>query len=74
MTADHKQILSDSKDHKKIIEKGPPEDVPNGIKDVQLPLPQEPLSGMVNKFGSRVRLHFKTELEQLWLGTKGSTC
>lgn len=26
---------------------------------------------MVNKHGNKVRLHFKTELEELWIGTKG---
>lgn len=35
------------------------------------PLPTQPLSGMVNKHGNKVRLHFKTALEELWIGTKG---
>lgn len=34
-------------------------------------LPEQSLSGMINKFGSKVRLHFRTDLEQLWIGTKG---
>ena len=34
------------------------------------PLPPS-LSGMINKYGTKVRLHFKMELEQLWLGTHG---
>ena len=35
-------------------------------------LPPQPLSGMVNKHGSKVRLTFKLEEDQVWLGTKGS--
>lgn len=34
-------------------------------------LPPQPLSGMVNKHGSKVRLTFKLEEDQIWLGTKG---
>jgi hypothetical protein len=37
----------------------------------QEPLPAQPLSGMLNKFGAKVRLHFKLEMDQLWIGTKG---
>ena len=39
----------------------------------QEPLPAQPLSGMLNKFGAKVRLHFKLEMDQLWIGTKGET-
>lgn len=34
-------------------------------------LPQQPLSGMINKYGSKVRLHFRNDLDQLWISTKG---
>lgn len=30
-----------------------------------------PLSGMYNKSGGKVRLTFKLEQDQLWIGTKG---
>ena len=36
-------------------------------------LPSFPLSGMLNKSGGKVRLTFKLELDQLWLGTKERT-
>ena len=36
-------------------------------------LPTVPLSGMYNKSGGKVRLTFKLEQDQLWIGTKG-TC
>ena len=39
----------------------------------QLPLPAQPLSGMLNKFGAKVRLQFKMEIDQLWIGTKGES-
>ncbi|XP_065066423.1 ubiquitin domain-containing protein UBFD1-like isoform X2 [Rhopilema esculentum] len=36
-------------------------------------LPIQPLYGMCNKHGGKVRLTFKHELDQLWLGTKERT-
>lgn len=37
-------------------------------------LPAVPLSGMYNKSGGKVRLTFKLEQDQLWIGTKGTDC
>ncbi len=73
VAADHTQTLSEAKDHKKIIEKGVPEDVPPGVKHGNEPLPTQALSGMLNKYGNKVRLHFKKETDQLWIGTKGKS-
>jgi hypothetical protein len=39
----------------------------------QEPLPPVPLSGMLNKQGKKVRLTFKMELDQLWIGTQQRT-
>ena len=36
-------------------------------------LPPAPLSGMLNKHGGKVRLTFKMEQDQLWIGTKERT-
>lgn len=36
-------------------------------------LPPFPLSGMLNKSGGKVRLTFKLELDQVWIGTKERT-
>lgn len=36
-------------------------------------LPSYPLSGMLNKHGGKVRLTFKLELDQIWIGTKERT-
>ena len=41
------------------------------VSPLQEPLPAQPLSGMLNKHGNKVRLHFKTGQDELWIGTKG---
>jgi len=50
---------------------GKPDDVPVGLLGRREQLPPQPLSGMYNKSGSKVRLTFKMELNQVWIGTKG---
>ncbi|XP_018015254.1 ubiquitin domain-containing protein UBFD1 [Hyalella azteca] len=65
--------LSTQKIHQKALEKGPPDDVHPGIKDRHEPLPPHPIAGMLNKLGGKVRLTFKLELDQVWLGTKQRT-
>ena len=56
------------KQHKKILDKGKPDDVMPGILGIKEPLPSQPLSGMVNKHGGKVRLTFKLENDQVWIG------
>jgi len=68
-----KESLSQQKQHKKVVEKGVPDDVMPGIKNSKESLPSFPLSGMLNKSGGKVRLTFKLELDQLWIGTKERT-
>jgi hypothetical protein len=51
---------------------GKPDDALPGVKNSKEPLPHFPLTGMYNKAGGKVRLTFKLELDQLWLGTKGN--
>lgn len=36
-------------------------------------MPEFPLAGMLNKSGGKVRLTFKLEQDQLWIGTKERT-
>lgn len=43
------------------------------VRYLQDPLPSCPLAGMLNKNGGKVRLTFKLELDQLWIGTKDRT-
>ncbi|XP_035221791.1 ubiquitin domain-containing protein UBFD1-like [Stegodyphus dumicola] len=68
-----KEPLCKQKMHKKIIDRGVPEDAQPGIKNAKDSLPPYPLSGMVNKSGGKVRLTFKLELDQVWIGTKERT-
>lgn len=68
-----KEPLCKQKMHKKVLDKGKPEDAMIGIKNQNEALPNVPVSGMLNKAGGKVRLTFKLELDQLWIGTKERT-
>ncbi|XP_057652984.1 ubiquitin domain-containing protein UBFD1-like [Diorhabda carinulata] len=68
-----KEPLCKQKIHRKVLDKGLPEDVLPGIKNIKEGLPPVPLSGMLNKHGGKVRLTFKLESDQLWLSTKERT-
>ncbi|RWS07439.1 ubiquitin domain-containing protein UBFD1-like isoform X2 [Dinothrombium tinctorium] len=72
-SAPTKEPLCRQKMHKKIIDKGVPPDAMPAWKNEKSPLPPEPLYGMCNKSGGKVRLTFKLETDQLWLGTKERT-
>ncbi|XP_032790982.2 ubiquitin domain-containing protein UBFD1 isoform X1 [Daphnia magna] len=66
-----KEPLSQQKIHRKILEKGPPEDAMPGLKNVKEALPPHPLYGMCSR--GKVRLTFKMENDQIWIGTKERT-
>lgn len=68
-----KEPLCKQKQHAKVLEKGIPDDVMPGIKNARDSLPTAPISGMVNARGNKVRLTFKLEVDQVWLGTKERT-
>lgn len=69
-----KEPLCKQKLHRKVLDKGVPEDVMTAVDgDVHSPLPSTPLSGMLNRHGGKVRLTFKLESDQLWLSTKERT-
>jgi len=68
-----KERLCEMKQHKKVLDKGKPDDVMPARKNVHEPLPPTPLSGMLNRTGGKVRLTFKMENDQLWIGTKERT-
>lgn len=61
------------KQHKKILDRGKPDDLMVGKKLTQDPLPPQPLTGMLNKHGGKVRLTFKMDVSQVWIGTKERT-
>ncbi|KAK6169078.1 hypothetical protein SNE40_020199 [Patella caerulea] len=72
--ASAKEPFSEMKQHKKVLDKyGKPEDITPGYRNRKEPLPTVPLSGMYNKSGGKVRLTFKLESDQLWIGTKERT-
>ncbi|XP_064478627.1 ubiquitin domain-containing protein UBFD1-like isoform X2 [Ornithodoros turicata] len=68
-----KEPICRQKIHQKILDKGVPEDAIPGIRNIKDALPVMPLSGMVNRSGGKVRLTFKLELDQIWIGTKDRT-
>jgi hypothetical protein len=74
-TAEAKKDSSSSreKQHKKVLDKGKPDDVMPARKGAKESLPSAPLSGMLNKNGGKVRLTFKLEQDQVWIGTKERT-
>ena len=51
-----------------MLDKGKPDDVMPGILGIKEHLPTQPLSGMLNKHGGKVRLTFKMENDQVWIG------
>nr|CAD7430380.1 unnamed protein product [Timema monikensis] len=68
-----KEPFCKQKQHRKVLDKGIPDDVMPGIKNTKEMLPLVPLSGMLNKSGGKVRLTFKMEQDQVWIGTKERT-
>lgn len=71
--ASTKEPLCRQKTHRKVLDKGVPDDAMPGLLDSKEPLPTRPLSGMLNKHGGKVRLTFKLEQDQVWLGTRERT-
>ena len=68
-----KEALSKDKLHKKALSKGKPEDAMAGVKNTKEKLPTIPIKGLLNKHGDKVRLTFKLEADQVWIGTKDRT-
>lgn len=66
---------SEQEQHKKVLAKGRPDDGWPGIKDRQVPLrdDQTYIPGLLNSQGTKVRLTFKAEVQQLWVGSATST-
>merc|ERR1712179_719491 len=50
-----KEAWAEQKVHKKVLEKGKPEDAMPGLKNLKESLPTVPLSGMLNKTGAKER-------------------
>jgi len=67
-----REHMSEKLPHKKIIDKGKPEDVMYAVKFKHEALP-ESLSGVLNNRGDKVRLTFKVYTQELWIASKSST-
>ncbi|GBF90055.1 hypothetical protein Rsub_02763 [Raphidocelis subcapitata] len=61
--------------HAKVLAKGKPEDALPGISGRQVPLPegQSAIPGLLNSQGTKVRLTFRPDLGQLWIGSATAT-
>jgi len=68
-----KEALSEKLPHKKVIDKGKPDDVMPGLRHGHEPLPDLPLYGILNNRGDKVRITFKLATQELWLASKSST-
>uniref|UniRef100_A0A3B4ZLP2 Ubiquitin family domain containing 1 n=1 Tax=Stegastes partitus TaxID=144197 RepID=A0A3B4ZLP2_9TELE len=68
-----KEPLCRQKQHRKVLDKGLFHIMTVSLSPSQERLPTVPLSGMFNKSGGKVRLTFKLEQDQLWIGTKERT-
>ncbi|GAU95001.1 hypothetical protein RvY_06691 [Ramazzottius varieornatus] len=68
-----KEKLSEATMHQKVLSQGIPPDAMPGILNEHDPLPPIPISGMLTKQGHAVRLTFKLEADQVWIGTKERT-
>ena len=53
-----KEAWSEQKVHKKVLDRGKPEDAMPGLKNTKETLPTVPLSGMLNKSGGKVDCFF----------------
>lgn len=65
--------LCQQEKHKRVLQDGVPEDAMPGILDCVDPLPNFPITGMLDKHKRKVRLTFQRDLDQLWISTKEST-
>ena len=72
-TATKKEKLSEATMHQKVLSQGIPSDAMPGILNEHDPLPPVPICGMQTKQGHAVRLTFKLEADQVWIGTKERT-
>lgn len=61
--------------HRKVLDKGVPEGALPGIKGKQVNLEdnEQCIPGLLNALGNKVRLTFKPELQQLWIGSAQAT-
>jgi hypothetical protein len=73
--APKKEPWSEQAQHQKVVAKGRPEDGWPGLRDRQVPLREDQtfLPGLLSSTGTKVRLTFKPELGQIWMGSAAHT-
>eukprot|EP00887_Chlorella_sp_A99_P002923 scaffold24.g2923.t1 len=79
--ATKKEVWSEQEQHKKVLAKGRPDDGWAGVKDRQASgrawlcqrRPRQAVGARTLLQGTRVRLTFKPELQQIWVGSAQST-
>ncbi|KAJ3275309.1 Ubiquitin domain-containing protein ubfd1 [Borealophlyctis nickersoniae] len=64
---------SEMTEHKKVLEKGKPDDAEAAIPNKKLPIPARGVYGLLNGRGMKTRLTFKNDVDQVWIGTNERT-
>lgn len=61
--------------HRKVLEKGAPEGALPGMRGKQIPLGEHEqcIPGLLNALGNKIRLTFKPDIQQLWIGSAQAT-
>lgn len=72
---EQEQPLCQQPQHQKVLAKGRPDDGLPGSKERQVPLEEgrNSLPGLLNSQGNKVRLTFRPDLQQIWIGSATST-
>ena len=66
-------LFCDETEHKKVLEKGKPNDAMTALQSGDHPLPTQALSGLLTKGGKPVRLMFKLAEDLMVVSTKERT-
>ena len=65
-----KEAWSEQKVHKKVLDRGKPEDAMPGLKNTKETLPTVPLSGMLNKSGGKVLSYLEPSIIIIFLSNQ----
>ncbi|KXS18259.1 hypothetical protein M427DRAFT_42652 [Gonapodya prolifera JEL478] len=68
-----KEAWSEQTEHKKILGKGKPDDAEEGTQGKKVTIPARGVTGLLNRIGQKTRLTFKTDSEEVWIGTAERT-
>eukprot|EP00124_Ichthyophonus_hoferi_P000501 Ihof_evm31s18 gene=Ihof_evmTU31s18 len=65
--------LSDDPMHKKVLDKGKPDDIMEAHKGMREPWPMGGIRGMHTRQGQKLRLSWKPDEQEVWIGTQERT-